>query len=307
MGVIKAMKTSLKGEFAEQWLEVFASEGFEDGILLKRGTKIVSSKSSNTKGSGDVISNGSVIIVNDGEAAVSTENGKILEVYREPGENKFRSDNSSGIFGGGGLKSVFKSAWSRFGFGGDVHIVQRIYYINTKEIMGLRFETKGGFPVRITDDRMKMDIDMMAEMSGCFSIRISDPEKFFNKTGRNENGAVTAAMLEKQMTAEALSVLQSSATQLFSDGGRANELPSLVPGISQVFTQNISEKWQELRGISVVSMAISHFSLTAGDQADVTSAQQAEMFTDPVYASAALNAAKADAIKTAAKNVFRND
>ncbi len=305
MGVIKAMSTSVKGEFAEQWLEAFSSEGFSEGLLLKRGSKMTGKGSANVKGSGEIISDNSVIIVNDGEAAISTENGKIIEVFQEPGESRFHSMASSGVFSGGGLSAVAKNIWGRFGFGGDIHTIHRIYYVNTKEIMDLQFDVSGGFPIHIVDSNLNMDLDVTAEMSGCYSIRVTDPKTFFEKVSRSPQGTVTTDMLVKQMNAEALSVLQMSVSEIYSEGGRPSALPAITKMVSDAFEKNMSAKWEELRGISVVSMAISHLALSPKDQALVTEAQRINMYTDPIYAAAALAASQADAMKLAAANKGR--
>lgn len=302
MGIFKAIGTSVKGELAEQWLEAFMSEGFEGNTLVKRGHKFTSQKSSNKKGSGDIITNGSKIIVNDGECAIATENGKIIGVYKEPGENKFDSENSPGVFGGDGLKPVIKSAWDRIGFGGDIHISQRIYYVNTKEIVGLSFEVKDGFPVRVVDENLNLDIDVTAICQGTYSFRITDPEKFFTNVARKNNNYVNADMLRGHFEQELLSVLQPVIAEAFKNGGRPNELPALIPEIKERVTEEISALWSELRGISVVSIAFSTLSLEAEERKMISDLQREAMLKDPVMAAAALSRAEADAMTLAAKN-----
>ena len=75
MGLIRAASEALRGTMADQWKEFFYCDALEKDILVKRGQKRTSSRSSNTKGNDNVISNGSGIAVADGQCMLIVEQG----------------------------------------------------------------------------------------------------------------------------------------------------------------------------------------------------------------------------------------
>ena len=134
MGLIKAGVGSLGGTLADQWKEFFYCDALSPEVLAVKGQKRVSGRSSNTKGSDNIISNGSVIAVADGQCMMIVEQGKVVEFCAEPGQFVFDASTEPSIFTGSFGKSLldtFKTVGRRFTFGGDTGKDQRVYYFNT--------------------------------------------------------------------------------------------------------------------------------------------------------------------------------
>ena len=159
MGIIKAFTGATGGVMADQWLEMYYCDSIPQGILAQRGFKHTSERSSNTKGDENVISDGSVIVVNEGQSAIAVEQGKVIGCYTQPGEHVFHGGSAS-IFSGGGVKGIGKEIFTRVGFGGDVAIHQYILYLDMKEHMGNPFSVS--FPICVTDEEIGMELTATA-------------------------------------------------------------------------------------------------------------------------------------------------
>ena len=126
MGLIKAGLGAVGGVLADQWKEYFYCDALDMDTLVVKGQKRVSKRSSNTKGSDNVISNGSGIAVADGQCMMIVEQGKVVEVCAEPGEYTYDSSLEPSIFTGSlgeSIKATFKEIGKRFTFGGRASIV----------------------------------------------------------------------------------------------------------------------------------------------------------------------------------------
>ena len=120
MGLIRAAAGALGGTLADQWKEFFYCDAMEKDILVKRGQKRTSSRSANTKGNDNIISNGSGIAVADGQCMLIVEQGKVVEVCAEPGEFTYDSSTEPSIFTGNlgdSIKETFKIVGKRFTYG----------------------------------------------------------------------------------------------------------------------------------------------------------------------------------------------
>ena len=139
MGLIKAAFGAAGGVLADQWKEYFYCEAIPADVLAVKGQKRTSARSSNTKGGDNIISNGSVIAVADGQCMLIVEQGKIVDICAEPGEYTYDMSTEPSIFSGDlgeNIKAVFQNVGKRFTFGGEAPKDQRIYYFNTKEVIG---------------------------------------------------------------------------------------------------------------------------------------------------------------------------
>ena len=290
MGIIKATATALRSAAADQWKEAFCAGEMGSDLLMIRAKKIAGQSGSNA-GSGSVITDGSVIIVGEGECAVATEGGKIIGIYDQPGENIFSSKQSSGIFGGG-LSAFIKDVGNRISFGGDRAISQRIYYINTKELTGGTIRAEN-VPLRYKDPVTGFDMD------GSYTFRISRPELFFNAAIRSVDGRSRRDLL-KQMDSEVLTALGSVLAEMTADGVRPSNFMQHTQSLCEKLRQVMSDKWSGLRGIEVFSVALE--SVTVADLATVTMLQRDAVFQNPIMAAAHLNGAAADAMEAAAAN-----
>ncbi|MDE6916451.1 MAG: SPFH domain-containing protein, partial [Lachnospiraceae bacterium] len=188
MGLIKAALGAVGGTLADQWKEFFYCDALDRDVLVVKGQKRVDGRSSNTKGSDNIISNGSGIAVADGQCMMIVEQGKVVEVCAEPGQFTYDSSTEPSIFVGGvgkGIKETFRTIGKRFAFGGDTGKDQRVYYFNIKEIMDNKFGTPNPIPFRVVDSKLGLDVDVSVRCSGVYSYKIADPLLFYTQVCGN--------------------------------------------------------------------------------------------------------------------------
>ena len=187
MGLIKAGIGALGGTLADQWKEFFYCEAMPKEVLVTKGQKRVSGRSSNTKGSDNIISNGSGIAVADGQCMIIVEQGKVVEVCAEPGEFTYDTSTEPSIFSGklgNSIKETFKPVGKRFTYGGDTGKDQRVYYFNTKELIDNKFGTPNPIPFRVVDSKIGLDVDVSVRCSGVLKPDLVIPFKQDRRTAR---------------------------------------------------------------------------------------------------------------------------
>ena len=181
MGLIRAAVGAAGGTLADQWKEFFYCEAMDKEVMVVKGTKRSSSRSSNKHGSDNIISSGSGIAVADGQCMMIVEQGKVVEVCADPGEYTYDASTEPSIFSGSlgdGIRKTFDTIGKRFAFGGDTGKDQRVYYFNTKELVDNKFGTANPIPFRVVDSRIGLDVDVAVRCHGVYSYRIADPRSF---------------------------------------------------------------------------------------------------------------------------------
>lgn len=277
MGVFKALSGAIRGTAANQWKEYFYSDGFQGGMLMRRATRAHSARSANN-GDADIITDGSVIAVNEGEAAIAVRNGKVVDVCTEPGEHLFQTGDAPSVFGGAGLGSLARAVGRSFTYGGDPPpVVHRIYYINLKEVTGNFFETERPIPFRVRADYAEIDMDCGLTCTGAFSFRITDPEKAFKRLTASA-GAKDSKALLGQIKTEMLSSLGAAAGKLSEIGVFPSTLPETVPTLEDFVREEMNARIGDLRGIEIVSVGFSSVSLTREDGALITELERATLW-----------------------------
>ena len=305
MGLIAAGLGAVGGVLADQWKEFFYCDAIDKNTLAVKGQKRISSRSSNTKGNDNIISNGSVIAVADGQCMIIVEQGKIVEVCAEPGEFVWDSSTEPSIFTGKlgtSIKETFKLIGKRFTFGGDPGKDQRVYYFNTKEIIDNKFGTPTPIPFRVVDRNINLDIDVSVRCSGVYSYRIVDPLLFYANVCGNVDPSYTRTEIDTQLKTEFVSALQPAFAKISELQVRPSALPGHAEELSEAMNGALSKKWGELRGIQVVSIAMNPITLSEEDQELIKKAQHAAIMRDPTMAAATLVEAQSQAMKDAAKN-----
>lgn len=299
MGIIKAFTGATGGVMADQWLEMYYCDSIPAGILAVRGQKRVSERSSNTKGNENVISDGSIIVVNEGQSAIAVEQGKIIGAYTQPGENVFHGGSAS-IFSGGGVKGIGKEIFNRVGFGGDVAIHQFILYIDMKEQLGNPFSVS--FPICVSDDEIGLQLTATARASGVFSFRITDPVAFYKKIFRGASGTMRVSDVLPQLQAEYATAMMEASSRLFAGSLRLSDMPGKASKIADAVSECMTEKWVGLRGFTVVSTAIDSLTVLDAEKRTIQTIQRDKILRDPTMAAATLTGAQADAMRDAARN-----
>ncbi len=305
MGLIKAGIGAVGGVLADQWKEFFYCDALPASVMVRKGQKRTSSRSSNTKGEDNIISNGSGIAVADGQCMIIVEQGKVVEVCAEAGQFTYDASSEPSIFAGSLGKSIietFKNIGKRFTYGGDTGKDQRVYYFNTKELIDNKFGTPNPIPFRVVDSKIGLDIDVSVRCSGVYSYKIADPILFYTNVCGNVEYEYTRDELEGQLKTEFISALQPAFGKLSDMELRPNQIVTHNTDLENAMNTALSSKWGELRGLQVVSIALGSVTLPEEDAEMIKQAQRTAIMRDPTMAAATLVGAQADAMKAAAAN-----
>ena len=305
MGLIKAALGSVGGVLADQWKEFFYCESIPANVLVTKGQKRTGNRSSNTKGSENIISNGSVIAIADGQAMIIVEQGKVVDICAEPGEYTYDMSTEPSIFAGDlgeSIKQSFATIGKRFTFGGDTGKDQRIYYFNTKELIGNKYGTPSSVPFRVVDERAGIDIDINIRCFGEYSYHICDPILFYTNVCGNVAAEYTRDKLDSQLKSELLTALQPAFAKISAMGIRYSALPGHTTELADALNEVLSEKWSGLRGIEIVSFGVSSVKAEEVDEKMIKEMQRNAAFMDPTRAAAHMVGSQASAMQAAASN-----
>lgn len=306
MGLIKAIFGATGGVLADQWKEYFYCDALDSSIIVAKGEKRTNKKrSSNKKGSDNVISNGSVVSVADGQCMLIVEQGKVVEVCADAGEFVWDSSTEPSIFAGSLGQSIidtFKAIGRRFTFGGDTGKDQRVYYINTKELIGNKYGTASPVPFRVVDKNIGLDVDISIRCNGEYSYRITNPILFYTNVCGNVENNYDRSAIDSQLRSELLTALQPALAKISAKGVRYSELPAHTTEIANALNDELSNKWKDLRGIEVASFGVNTVNASKEDEDMIKELQRRAVMKDPSMAAATLVGAQADAMKAAASN-----
>ena len=305
MGLIRAAAGAAGSTMADQWKEFFYCEAMDKEVMVVKGTKRTSSRSSNKRGSDNIITSGSGIAVADGQCMMIVEQGKVVDICADPGEYTYDASTEPSIFAGNlgeGIRSTFQTIGKRFAYGGDTGKDQRVYYFNTKELIDNKFGTPTPIPFRVVDSRIGLDIDVSVRCHGVYSYRIADPLLFYTNVCGNVEQEYTREELDSQLKTEFVSALQPAFGRLSELELRPNQIVTHNTELENAMNEVLSAKWEQLRGLKVVSVALGSVTLPDEDAEMIKQAQRTAMMRDPSMAAATLTGAQADAMKAAASN-----
>ena len=296
MGLLKAVHSAVGSVLEEQWKEFFRCDALDDETLMVRAYKQTGKRSANTRKDDDVLTNGSILSVADGQCVLVVKQGKVVDFCREPGEHIFEDPDQRG------LKGFFKEVGRRVAFGGgDIQpVVYRVYYMNTKEITGIPFSSRGPIPFRVKDGGSSLDLDSGVSLRGCFSYRVSDPVKLYKTIIGNISGRFSRAELNAHLQADLNASLQSALGSLAGRGLRPSQLPAHTEQLCEALRQQMTDRWSGQHGLEIVSLALDGFQ--SEDGALLQSAQYTSMLKDPRSAAAVLTQATVEAMTSAASS-----
>ena len=305
MGLIKAALGAVGGTLADQWKEFFYCDALDKDVMVVKGQKRTSSRSSNTKGNDNIISSGSGIAVADGQCMIIVEQGKIVEVCADPGEFTYDASTEPSIFSGNlgeSILATFKTVGKRFAMGGDTGKDQRVYYFNTKELIDNKFGTPNPVPFRVVDSKLGLDVDVSLRCSGVYSYKIADPLLFYTNVCGNVEQSYNREEIDKQLKTEFLSALQPALAKLSDMELRPNQIIAHNTELEDAMNEALSQKWGATRGLKVVSIALGSVTLPDEDAQMIKELQKNAVLTNPNMAAATLVNAQASAMQTAAGN-----
>lgn len=306
MGLIKAISGAIRGVTADQWKEYYYCDSLDTDILVTKGHKRVNSKfGSSNKGNDNIITNGSVVAVNEGQCMIIVDQGKVVEFCAEAGEFLYdTSSEPSLLFGdlGDNIKKTFATIGKRFTFAGDTGKDQRIYFFNTKEIMGNKYGTANPVPFRVVDTNIGLDVDISVRCNGEYSYQIFDPILFYTNVCGNVTEEYTRDQIDSQLKTELMTALQPAFAQISAMGIRYSAIPAHTMEVADALNKELSEKWGQLRGIRVVSFGVNTIKASEEDEQMIKELQKTAVLRNPNMAAATLVGAQAEAMKSAASN-----
>lgn len=306
MGLIKAISGAIRGVAADQWKEYFYCDSLDPNVLVTKGKKRVSGKfGSGNKGNDNLITNGSVVAVNEGQCMIIVDQGKVVEICAEAGQFLYdTSTEPSLLFGdlGENIRKTFAAIGRRFTFAGDTGNDQRVYFFNTKEILGNKYGTANPVPFRVVDANIGLDVDISVRCNGEYSYRIVDPILFYTNVCGNVTEEYTRDKIDSQLKSELMTALQPAFAQISAMGIRYSAVPAHTMEVADALNEVLTEKWQQLRGIRIVSFGVNTIKASEEDEAMIKELQKTAVFRNPNMAAATLVGAQAEAMKSAASN-----
>lgn len=306
MGLIKAAAGAVGGVLADQWREFFYCDSMEADTIIIKGEKKTGGRSSNKKGEDNIISNGSVIAVNEGQGMIIVESGKIVEFCDEAGEFVYDSSTEPSIFCGNlgeGIKKTFAQIGKRFTFGGDTGKDQRVYYFNLKELTGNKFGTPNPVPFRVVVDETlgyKLSVDLRC--NGIYSYKLVDPILFYTNVCGNVAYAYNRSEIDEMLRGELLNALSPALAKISAMKISYSEIPAHTREVSAALKEELAAQWREARGIEIVSMNFNSVSIPDDQRKKLTEWEETAMTTDVNTAAARMAGAQSEAMKTAAAN-----
>ncbi len=305
MGLIKAVRNSAGGVLADQWKEYFYCDSMPSTVLATKGVKRTSGRSSNRKGSDNIITSGSVIAVNEGQCMMIVDQGKIVEFSAEAGEFIYDASTEGTVFCGEiaeGIEQSWESFKKRLAFGGEAPKDQRVYFFNLKEITGNKFGTPSPIPFRVIDQNIGLDMDISIRCNGEFTYRIVNPILFYQNVCGNFAGEYTRDQIDSTLKSDFLTALQPAFAEISARGIRYSSLPAHTLELSEAINHVLTQKWAQNRGLCVVSVSVNTVNASPEDEATIKELQKSAVFRNPSMAGAHMVQAQAEAMKTAAGN-----
>lgn len=306
MGLIKAGLGAAGGTLADQWKEFFYCDALDKDVLVKRGQKRISGRSSNTKGNDNVISDGSGIAVANGQSMIIVEQGKIVEFCAEPGEYTYNNSLEPTVFSGDlgeSVKETFKTMARRFTFGGDTARDQRVYYFNTKEIMDNKFGTPNPLMFDVVNKELGMRRTVQVRCNGVYSYKITNPILFYTEVCGNVQQEFTREEIDRQLKTEFIDALQPAFASLSELELRPAQIPAHTGELKNAMNDALQRDWSERRGIMVQSIAMNPITLTAEDLKKINQMEDAATLGGNAFMMAGC---MADSTATAMENAAGN-
>ena len=303
MGFVSAIISAAGGTLSDQWKEYFYCDSLGSDVVCVKASR--KSRGFGNRGNDNIITEGSVIAVADGQCAIVTEQGQVIDICAQPGEYRFDSSTQPSIFTGSlgdGVKNTIAEIGKRFTFGGAPSTDQRIYYFNTKELTGMKYGTASPVPFRVIDPRAGIDMDIRIKAFGEYSIRVTNPVLFYTNVCANQADRFCISEIESQLRSELLTALQPAFAVISETGIRYSQLPAHTLELTDLLNRQLSAKWKDLRGIEIVSFGMNSIKADAEDEKIIRDMQKDAAYVNPALGAAALTGAQAQAMRDAANN-----
>lgn len=297
MGIIKAVTTAVGGALADQWLEAVEPDDMGDRTVFVRGVQVRRGKGSNTKGSSDIVSDGSVIHVYPNQFMMLVDGGKIVDYTAEEGYYKVSHSSMPSMFNGQ-FGEALKESFNRIRFGGVTPGAQKVYYVNLQEIKGIKFGTRN--PVNYFDNFYNAELFLRAH--GMYSIKVTDPIKFYAEVIPKNADHVEIDSINEQYLSEFLEALQTSINQMSADGTRISYVTSRSRELGQYMAQTLDEEWTRMRGMEIQAVGIASITYDEESQNLINLRNRGAMMSDPSIREGYVQTTIAEGLKNAGSN-----
>ena len=297
MGIIKAVTTAVGGALADQWLEAVEPDDMGDRTVFVRGVQVRRGKGSNTKGSSDIVSNGSVIHVYPNQFMMLVDGGKVVDYTAEEGYYTIDHSAMPSMFNGQ-FGEALKESFNRIRFGGITPTAQKVYYVNLQEIKGIKFGTRN--PVNYFDNFYNAELFLRAH--GTYSIKVTDPLKFYGEVIPKNADRVDIDSINEQYLSEFLEAFQTSVNQMSADGTRISFVTSKSRELGRYMADTLDEEWNKLRGMEIQSVGIASITYDEESQNLINLRNKGAMMGDPGIREGYVQSTIAEGLKNAGSN-----
>lgn len=315
MGLLKAALAAGGSVLADQWKEFFYCDSIPNDTIMVKAQKRTGPKSSNTKGSEDIITNGSRIAVADGQCMIIVDQGRIVEICAEPGEYTYDTSTEPSIFSGGlgqGIVASFKKFAERVSFGGDTAHVQRVYYFNLKEMMDNKFGTQNPVPFRVVYkdsmyEELTGNLTVGIRCNGNYTYKIVDPILFYsNVAGNTASNYGRNSALDAQLKSELIDALQPAFAAVSDMGVRYDQIALHNREVKDALNEALAKDWRDKRGIEIGNITFNSATVSAEDMKRIQDFEdeirRVKMNSNVNLAAGTLVQGQADAMRAAAAN-----
>ena len=305
LGIWEAAKSTFGGQLGDQYLEFFECPSIDNDVLMVKGRRRITKNSKNRNGEDNIITNGSVIAVNEGQCMIIVDQGQIVEFCAQPGEFVYdTSKEPSLLYGklGENVKGSVNTYLRRIQFGGDTGRDQRIYFFNLKEIYDNPFGTASPIPFRVVDNRIGLDLDTTVRCHGVYTFKIVDPILFYKNVAGNQADRYTKDLLISHLKQAVATSLAPALAEVSALGIRYNEVSKYPKEIGEALNKQLTAEWVEKRGIAVIDVALQTPKLSDEDEAMIKELQKTAVYTNPAMAAAFEIQSKGEAWKIGAAN-----
>lgn len=295
MGIVKAITTAVGGALSDQWLEVVEAGNMDDQTVFTSGVKI--RKGSNTKGTDNTVSDGSIIHVYPNQFMLLTDGGKVIDYTAEPGYFTVKNSSMPSLFNGQ-FEEAIRESFDRIRFGGQTPTAQRVYFINLQEIKGIKFGTPT--PINYFDQFYNAELFLRAH--GTYSIKVTDPLRFYSEAIPRNASRVVVDDINSQYLSEFLEAFQSAVNQMSADGIRISYVSSKGRELGQYMANVLDDQWDAQRGITIQSVGIASISYDEESQKLIQMRNQGAMLSDPSVREGYIQGAAARGLEAAGSN-----
>lgn len=295
MGIIKASVEAVRGALSDQWLEVIEPENmggstvFSAGVLTRRGQ--------NTKGTKNLVSNGSRIRVYPNQFMMLVDGGRVVDYTAEEGYYTVNNSSSPSLFNGE-FGEALKDSFDRIRYGGQTFKEQKVYYINLQEIKGIKFGTRT--PVNYFDSFYNAELFLRAH--GTYSIKITDPLRFYSEVIPKNADHVDIGEINEQYLNEYLEAFQTAINQMSADGIRISFVASKGRELGKYMADVLDEEWNQMRGMEIQAVGIASISYDEESQKLINIRNRGAMLSDPTIREGYVQGQIAEGLNAAGSN-----